>query len=170
MPYDSNPFSPEDRDRYQIWEKVVQIDIDAFLAEDWSMCQEDFWERDFMGIHAHHSDNPDNWRLHYPTLDVYRDDWLQQAKAFADGSYAEDKREALFRATSLEKIEIEGDSALLHKKFNGSITKADGTLLPIVWQTLYRMRKIDGAWKITGFVGYLPNPMGSTKDTYAADR
>ena len=163
MPYDNNPFPQEDTDRHQIWEKVVRVDIDAFLAEDWSLCQEDFMDTYFMGIDAQHSDNPDSWKLNYPTLDAYRDDWLRQAKAFANVTYTEDKRAALFQATTLEKIEIQGDAALLHKKFNGSIAKADGETLPIVWQTLYKMKKIDNEWKITGFVGYMPNPMGYTK-------
>ena len=163
MRYDTNPFSPEERDRYEIWEMVVRVDIDAFLAEDWSMCQKDFVETHFIGIDAQHRDNPDSWKLSYPTLDTYRDDWLRQARAFASENYAEDKREALFRATTLEKIEIQGDTALLHKKFNGSIAKANGEILPIVWQTLYKMKRIDNSWKITGFVGYMPNPMGDTE-------
>jgi len=164
MRYDTNPFPPEDRDRYEIWEKVVRVDIDAFLAEDWSMCQKDFVDTYFMGIDAQHSDNPDNWKLSYPTLDAYRDDWLRQARAFADIACIEDKREALFRATTLEKIEIQDDAALLHKKFDGNITKTDGETLPILWQTLYKMKRIDSTWKITGFVGYMPNPMGYTED------
>ncbi len=162
MRYDTNPFSPEDRDRYEIWEKVVRVDIDAFLTEDWSLCKEDFIETYFIGIDAQRHDNPDRWKLSYPTLDAYRDDWLQQARTFASASYAEDAREALFRATTLADIEIIGDTALLHKKFNGSIRKTDGETVPILWQTLYKMKCIEGKWKISGFVGYMPYPMGTT--------
>ena len=162
MRYDTNPFSLEDRDRYEIWEKVVRVDIDAFLAEDWSMCRGDFTEMHFIGIDAQRNDNPDSWKLSYPTLDVYRDDWLRQASAFAAASYAEDEREALFRATTLTDIEIVGDSALLHKKFDGTIRKTDGETVPILWQTLYKMKRIEGEWKICGFVGYMPYPMGVT--------
>jgi len=161
MRYDTNPFPPEDRDRYEIWEKVVRVDIDAFLAEDWSMCQKDFVDTYFMGIDAQYSDNPDSWKLSYPTLDTYRDDWLRQARAFAAASYAEDTREALFRATTLIDIEIVSDTALLHKKFDGSIRKTDGETVPILWQTLYKMKRIEGRWKICGFVGYMPYPMGA---------
>ena len=162
MHYDTNPFSPEDKDRHEIWEKVVRVDIDAFLAEDWSLCQKDFIETYFIGIDAKYHDNPDHWKLSYPTLDAYRDDWLRQAKAFASASYAEDAREVLFRATTLADIEIIGDTALLHKKFDGSIQKIDGEVVPIVWQTLYKMKRIEGKWKISGFVGYMPYPMGAT--------
>ncbi len=28
------------------------------------------------------------------------------------------------------------------------------------WQTLYYCRFHEGRWKISGFTGYLPNPMG----------
>lgn len=158
--YDSNPFSTEDSDRHTIWERVVKADIDAFLAQDWSMCEDDFAEEHFIGIDAQKNDNPDHWKLTYPTLNAYRDDWLRQAKEFADSEYIQDKREALFNATTLADIDIADNSALLHKKFNGSITKTDGERIPIVWQTIYKMKKIGSSWKITGFVGYMPYPMG----------
>ncbi len=159
MRYDANPFPPEDADRHAIWEAAVRRDIDAFLAQDWAMCAEDFHAEHFMGIDARGETDPDRWALSYPTLEAYRDDWLRQAAEFASHRYRDDPREALFRATQLEAIEIRGESAILHKKFNGAITREDGTITPIVWQTIYRMRRIDRRWKLTGFVGYLPNPM-----------
>ncbi|MGI9550439.1 MAG: RidA family protein, partial [Aurantibacter sp.] len=55
-----------------------------------------------------------------------------------------------------QDIEIQGDNALLHKKFFGAMKKKDGGEVPTDWQTLYRCRKIDGAWKIVGFTGYMP--------------
>lgn len=161
MTYDNNPFPPEESDRHEIWEKVVKVDIDAFLAQDWEMCAGDFLEEHFIGIDAQKGNNPDNWTLTYPTLESYKNDWLRQAKAFANATYQEDKRAALFNATTLTNIEIAGDSALLHKKFDGSITKSDGEILPIRWQTLYKMKRVAGVWKISGFVGYMPNPMGT---------
>lgn len=161
MAYDDNPFLPNDQDRYQIWEKVVRRDIDAFLAEDWSHCEDDFCSSRFIGIHAQYHDNPDQWKLVYPDLDAYRKDWLRQAREFAQLSCIEDKREVLFHATHLYEIEIKGQAALLHKKFDGAVTKIDGSVLPINWQTLYHMYKIEGVWKITGFVGYMPYPMGT---------
>jgi hypothetical protein len=31
------------------------------------------------------------------------------------------------------------------------------------WQTLYFCRKVEGLWKLTGFVGYMPFPMGTPR-------
>ena len=48
----------------------------------------------------------------FPTLAAYRDEWLRQAReaktAREAGLYAEDARAAIFRATRLEEIEIDG--------------------------------------------------------------
>jgi hypothetical protein len=106
--YDANPFPPEDADRHAIWEAAVRRDIDAFLAQDWAMCTEDFHAEHFMGIDARGETDPDRWELSYPTLEAYRDDWLRQAAEFASHRYRDDPREALFRATQLEAIEIRG--------------------------------------------------------------
>jgi enamine deaminase RidA (YjgF/YER057c/UK114 family) len=163
MNYDINPFAKEDINRYAIWEKVVRVDIDAFLSQDWGMCENDFVEENFMGINANKSANPDSWSLSYESLEAYKIDWLKQAKDFGNNKYKEDKRETLFNATTLRDIEIKGDSAVLHKKFDGSITKMDGEIELILWQTIYKMKKINNDWKIIGFVGYMPNPMGSNQ-------
>ena len=160
MKYDINPFEIKDSNRHEIWEKVVRVDIDAFLAQDWDMCKNDFIEDNFMGINAKKSSNPDSWDMTYESLEEYKNDWLAQAKKFASFDYKEDKREALFNATTLRDIQIKGNMALLHKKFDGQIEKLDGTVELINWQTLYKMRKINNSWKVFGFVGYMPNPMG----------
>ena len=38
-------------------------------------------------------------------------------------------------------------------------SKADGSFDVMKWQTLYYCRLHQGRWKITGFTGYMPNPM-----------
>ncbi|OWV70685.1 hypothetical protein ATY77_17715 [Rhizobium sp. R634] len=154
-----NPF-PSDSARHAIWEMLVSRDIDAFLAADWSMVEHDFVEEGFIGIDGRKEVSPDKWRLAFPTLSAYRQEWLRQAKDFAGQSFAEDPRTAIFTTTTLEDIEIEGDMALVRKKFDGGITKADGTRDVLQWQTLYYCRLHEGRWKISGFTGYLPNPMG----------
>ena len=53
-----------------------------------------------------------------------------------------------------------GEVALARKKFDGSILRADGGRDRMLWQTLYHCRRQEGRWKISGFTGYLPNPMG----------
>lgn len=155
-----NPFPTSDSARHTIWEMLVSRDIDAFLAADWSMVAGDFVEDGFIGIDGKKSASPDEWRLAFPTLSAYRDEWLRQAQEFARESFSEDPRTAIFTTTTLEDIEINGDMALVRKKFDGSIGKADGSRDILRWQTLYYCRLHEGRWKISGFTGYLPNPMG----------
>ena len=87
---------------------------------------------------------------------------MRQAKITAEAEFAEELEPALVRATTLRDIEIAGDLALIHKKFDGSVAKNDGGSIVLNWQTLYYCRRVNGRWKITGFTGYLPHPMGAT--------
>ncbi|OCP02897.1 MULTISPECIES: hypothetical protein [unclassified Ensifer] len=155
-----NPFPSSDTARHSIWEMLVSRDITAFLAADWSMVAGDFVEEGFIGIDGRRETNPDNWRLTFPSLVAYRDEWLRQAQDFATQSFAEDPRTAIFTTTTLEDIEINGDQALARKKFDGSLKKTDGSIDILKWQTVYYCRLHQGRWKIAGFTGYLPNPMG----------
>lgn len=155
-----NPFPASDEARPAIWQMLVHRDIDAFLAADWKRVEEDFVEEGFIGIDARKEANPDRWRLAFPTLSAYREEWLRQAKDFAKQEFSEDPRMAIFTTTTLEDIEISGDMALARKKFDGSILRADGKRDRMLWQTLYYCRRHEGRWKISGFTGYLPNPMG----------
>lgn len=155
----ANPFPAADTDRRAIWEMLVERDITAFLAADWSMVADDFVEDAFLGIDGRKSVSPATWRLTFPTLADYREEWLRQARDFAATAFAEDPRQAIFRTTTLTDIEISGSAALARKMFDGTITKADGTRDVLKWQTLYNCRFHAGRWKICGFTGYLPNPM-----------
>lgn len=157
----ANPFPPGDPDRHYLWDMLVERDIEAFVAGDWGLVAGDFVAAGFQAIDAGLRDRPDSWRLKYPTLDAYRDDWLKQSQATTSRADAEAVRSGLHDATSLRDIEIAGDSALAHKRFDGQIRLRDGSNEVLRWQTLYSCRKFDEVWKITGFVGYLPNPMGS---------
>jgi hypothetical protein len=155
----TNPFA-DDPDRAAIWTMLVERDIAAYVAADWSMVEADFVRESFLGIDGRKSGNPDDWRISFPTLDAYRDEWLRQAREGQKVAYAEDVLAAIHRATSLTEIEIAGDVAIAHKKFDGSIALADGGKDVLNWQTLYFCRRVAGAWKLTGFAGYLPYPMG----------
>lgn len=161
MQFDKNPFPEADADRHALWEMLVRRDIDAFLAQDWSMVEDDFIADNFFGMHAHFLNDADAWRLQFPRLDIYRDEWLRQAKETAAEDFDEPLRPALFRITNLRDIDVDGDRAVLHKKFNGVIAKPDGNQR-LRWQTLYFCQRIDTAWKILGFVGYMPNPLGQS--------
>lgn len=156
----TNPF-PNDPDRSAIWTMLVERDIAAFIAADWSMVEGDFIKDAFLGIDGKKSDNPDNWRISFPTLESYRDEWLRQAREGQKVKYAEDQLAGIHRATSLTEIEISGDIAIAHKKFDGEIKLADGGKDVLNWQTLYFCRRVAGVWKLTGFAGYLPFPMGT---------
>lgn len=158
----ANPF-PADADRRAIWEMLVTRDIAAFLAADWGMVADDFFADGFFGIDGCGTDNPDHWRLAFPSLEAYRDEWLSQARSFQTQEFAEDPRAAIFNTTVLRDIEIEGDRALARKKFDGGINRADGGRDVMNWQTLYYCRLHSGRWKLSGFCGYLPNPMGRPK-------
>ena len=155
-----NPFPITDPDRHQLWEMLVKRDIIAYCNQDWAMVEADFIEETFMGIDGKGLDNPDSWSLSFPNLETYKKEWLAQAADTANTNWAEDHEKAIYEATNLRDIQINGDSALLHKKFNGTIQKQDGSKATLNWQTLYRCKKVEGRWKIAGFTGYLPYPMG----------
>jgi hypothetical protein len=58
---------------------------------------------------------------------------------------------------------LAGDRAVARKKFDGAIARADGGVERLNWQTLYFCRRARGRWRIAGFVGYLPHPMGGAR-------
>jgi len=157
MSYDINPFA-DDPDRSAIWEMLVRRDIDAYLAADWDAVNDDFIVEGFIGIQGNGSGNADMWTLGFPSLADYKAGWL--GGTIEEKDFAEALRPALFRVTELNHIEINGDMALAHKKFDGAVARADGTDMVLNWQSLYYLRRIGGVWKIFGFTGYLPNPMG----------
>ena len=103
---------PGDADRHALWEMLVRRDIDAFISQDWSMVEDDFVASSFFGMHAHFLSNADAWRLQFPRLEVYRDEWLRQAKETAATKFAEPLREALFRVTNMRDIDVDGHRAV----------------------------------------------------------
>ncbi|MEI6646560.1 MAG: hypothetical protein WCP12_11040 [bacterium] len=150
-----NPFS--DPDSRELWEILICRDIEGFLNQNWSLVAGDFLDVGFMGIDGCFLSNPDGWKLTFPDLASYRHAWLAQSRQFNNTRFLDDPREALYRAMRLSRVEVEGDSALVHKKFNGSIRLETGGCLKLCWQSLFFCRRIDGLYKIAGFVGYLPN-------------
>jgi hypothetical protein len=153
-----NPFDARSEpDRNYIWDRIVRVDSDAFVLGDWSMIASDFDAENFEGIRAYGSGNPDDWRIAFGDLESYRKNWLDASKQFLQKQFVGvSHREAVYRRTRLTEVEIVGNRALCHKKFSGELTLADGTTLSGARQTLYRMHKQRGVWKIVGFIGYLP--------------
>jgi len=56
----------------------------------------------------------------------------------------------------LTEIDISGPTALARKKFSGFIPLKAGRRSHLHWQTLYFLKKLEGEWRITGFLGYWP--------------
>lgn len=157
-PYDQNPFPPGDPNRFEIWEILVNRDIAAFLECDWSKTADDFHAETFVGYAG--PSNPDHWRINFPSLDTYRDEWLRQAFEFQKMTLVgEDIKQFLFKASILRDIEIRDDVAMAHKKISGRAVTTGGREIVLNWQSVYWLRRTDGRWRVTGFLGYLPNPM-----------
>lgn len=153
-----NPFAG-DPDRHEIWEILMRRDFEAFVAADWSRAEPDFLAEEFQGLDGGRQPDPDRWHLRFADLATYRAEWLAQAADFQKLELqGTTKLDFLFAATSLRDIEITGARAVAHKKFQGRATSTLGVPLVLAWQTLYLLRKVGTRWKITGFVGYLPNP------------
>src|SRR4051812_2776354 len=153
-----NPFdATSEPDRHYIWQRLVAVDSDAFVLGDWSMIESDFHADHFEGIRAQASSNPDDWRIAFVDVASYRDNWLSASRDFLKKQFVGlTHREAVYRRTRLTEIEIVGGRALCHKKFSGDLPLADGTTLTGARQTLYRLHKQLGVWKIVGFIGQLP--------------
>jgi len=157
----TNPFNAaSDPDRHYIWDRQIIADSEAFIAGDWSLIENDFDPIQFEGIRCYGSGNPDDWKVAFPSLNGYRDAWLDMSRDFNKKKFKDlTNLEAIYARTSIDKIEIFADRALVHKKFTGDLELADGTFLTGSRQTIYRMQKHHGVWKIVGFIGYLPyNP------------
>ena len=158
---DTNPFPATDPDRHAIWEMLVRRDIEAFAAADWDAHFRDFAPDLFFGIDGRFSDNPDAWRVTYADIERYRAAWVGSSRELAGRIAPSALVRALFALTTLRDIEIVTDFALARKRFDGEIRLDDGAVETLRWQTLYFCRRIEGRWRIAGFLGYLPNPMGT---------
>ena len=155
-----NPFeATTDPDRHQIWDRLMRADSEAFVAGDWELIEKDFDVELFEGVRCQMSANPDDWRIAFPDLASYRDNWLKAAKEFATKKFVSvTPLEALYVRSHLAEIEVAGARALAHKQFYGEVALADGSSLSGRRQTIYRLHKQGSQWRIVGFLGYLPLP------------
>src|SRR5687768_5565530 len=120
----SNPFDvAADPERHAIWERLVRIDGEAFIAGDWSLIENDFDADAFEGIRCDHSPDPGKWRVAFPDLASYRDSWLDASARFGATPFAGGitPRHAIFVRTHLDVVNITGDRALCHKQFYGDV-------------------------------------------------
>ena len=153
-----NPFdATTDPDRHHIWHRQIEVDSEAFVKGDWSMIEGDFDAQSFEGIRCRESANPADWQLAFPRVEDYRDSWLKASREFVAKPFVNmTPLEAVLYRTKLHRIDIAGDRALAHKRFSGTIALADGSALSGSRQTLYRLHRQRGLWKIVGFLGMLP--------------
>lgn len=159
----TNPYKG-DPDKEAIWEGIVRRDAEAFVANDWSITSPDFCEEEFYGIDAEQNYNPNLWKMKYPTLASYRDEWLRQRNDFDIDDCKYPLYDQLMSAMFITDIEINGDRAIVRKKFDGQIALKSKEDIPLKWQTLYYFKKFNGKWLITGFTGYLPFNMKRNSD------
>lgn len=153
-----NPFDARnDPDRHEIWHRLVLADGEAFAVGNWSLIESDFDAEHFEGVRCFHSSNPDDWKIVFPDLASYRDSWLAASELFRSKQFAKYSHlEALLARAHMDEIDIHGDHALAHKKFYGGVQLADGSYLTDRRQTLFRLQRRRGVWKIVGFFGQLP--------------
>ncbi len=154
----TNPFdAARDAERHHIWDRLVRADSEAFAAGDWSLIEHDFDADRFEGIRCNNSADPADWQITFARLSDYRDSWLSAAKDFAAQSFVGmSNLDAIYARCRLSRIEIAADRAIVVKEFSGVLKRTDGTTLSGRRQTLYRLHRIAGEWKIVGFLGFLP--------------
>jgi hypothetical protein len=151
---ETNPHAADDADRFAIWEMLVRRDSDFFLSSDWSLVAADYVETGFLGIDAALSLDPADWRPAYSTVAAYRDAAIAARWNHAD--FAEPLRPAWFRCQSIDRIDINGNAALAHKRIEGRILRQSGEAMVLAWRSVFHLRRELEAWKIAGFTGYLP--------------
>lgn len=152
-----NPFPSTDPTRAAIWDMHIRDDIDAFIAGDWSAIEDTFVSDGFIALDANRSSTPGDWRIAFHSLDAYRDEWLRQSQDTLTKANPETLRTALFDGTSAQRIDFyQGDTAILHKRFDGVLPLRDGRSERFQWQSVFTLRQVDSVWKVVSFVGYLP--------------
>jgi hypothetical protein len=153
----TNPFDPTvNPDRHYIWERLIRADTEAFVTSDWAMIENDFDAAQFEGIRCNHSTNPDDWTIVFPRLQDYRDSWLIASADFLKKKFLNlTHAESIYRRCRLDRIDLLADRALVHKKFSGEVPLEGGQTLSGSRQTLYRLHRISGSWKIVGFLGQM---------------
>jgi hypothetical protein len=135
---------------------AVVRDVEAFVAGDWARVADDFIEEGFFGLDGRGTTDPSGWRLTYPTLASYRERWLAQSAAFRARRYRTDPADAMLMLLTVPMLELEGDSGLLLKRFDGTIEVEEGEPLTLRRESLFVLRRVDGVFRVAGFVGYLP--------------
>src|SRR5262249_46027097 len=142
---------------YLIWQRLVAVGCGGFLICDLLLFEEDFDAGSFLGGRCFLFADPGDWEIWFSDLASYRGSWLGTVLLFLAEQFADVfSLQALLIRTHLDEIEIAGDRALARKKFYGDVRLADGSYLADQRQTLFRLHRRNGQWKIVGFFGQLP--------------
>ena len=155
-----NPFS-KNHPHYPIWEMCVRRDLEAFLAADWAQCSDDFKSEGFVGWDAGHHPDPLKWQVTFPDLDSYRRSWLIDAQNFKKQKLPANISEQLYQLLSLVRIELQSDTGIVHKKFDGVIKINSESEKKLAWQSIFFLKKENNRWVQAGFIGYLPLKLSS---------
>lgn len=150
-----NPYAAGS-DEAALWEICVRRDIQSFVAADWGICAADFTADGFSGWDARFSPDPMHWQMTFPSLEDYKSAWLKDAQSFAGRRWKTPLAEGLFAALSLARVEVSGDKALVHKRFDGQLFPAGAEPLLLSWQSIFHLRRAAGRWSQCSFIGYLP--------------
>lgn len=150
-----NPYAPGS-EHHSVFEMAVVRDVEAFVAGDWARVAADFIEDGFFGLDGQGVANPAGWRLTYPTLAAYEKRWLDQSAAFRARRFRGDPVEAMLSLLKVPLLELDGDSGLLLKRFDGVMEVEEGEPLTLRRESLFVLRRVGGVFRIAGFVGYLP--------------
>lgn len=142
--------------RSEFWEMSVRRDLEALLANDWSVTEADFAAEGFLGLDANGSNDPCDWRPAFTTLEDYRDTFNQQASEFAANRFVDDPRAALYSALTITEPIVKNDRATLVKTFDGRLSLQGGGEIVWAWKSLFHLKLDEDRWRFTGFVGYLP--------------
>jgi hypothetical protein len=152
-----NPFPESDADRREIWQQLIVADSEAFAAGNWKRIEDYFDWDNFEGLRAMNSTNPTDWQIVFPNLQTYRDNWLAASEDFRKKNFVGlTTLEALYVRCSLDQIAINENRAIAVKKFAGRVECQDGSNISGDRQTLYRLHRLNGRWKIVGFLGFIP--------------
>jgi hypothetical protein len=149
-----NPFAP-DSDEYEVWEVLMRNDFEGFLNQNWDIVEADYSEEGFYGINMNKSLSPNDWKLSFPTLDSYKEQWIKDSLDFAENTFISNPREIFYQTTRLENFEFFDHQMMVHKVFNGKIELLDAEPIILKWRSLFILRKTPLGWKIASFCGYI---------------
>ena len=91
----------------------------------------------------------------FPTLDSYKLKWINDSNEFALNNFSCNPNQVFYETTRLENFDFHGDTVLVHKVFNGSLSLEEEKFIELKWRSLFLLRLVENRWKIGGFCGYI---------------